>query len=81
MLFIVSVMLFLPVLAWAVCPYPADLPNGTEKAFEHTNCGGWHVARSKSTNEAELRKFGGGQNINDMISFIVLGPGIKCEFY
>jgi len=39
---------------------------------------------STSTNEPDLRHFGGpssGQNINDMISSIVLGPGIKCEFY
>jgi len=41
---------------------------------------------STSTYEADLRHFGDptgkkGQNINDMISSIVLGPGIKCEFY
>jgi len=80
-LFIVFALLLLPAAAWADCPVPGDLPNGTGKAFEHTNCGGWFVALSTKTNEADLRKFGGGQNINDTISSIVLGPGIKCEFY
>ncbi len=80
-LFIVFALLLVPAAAWADCPVPGDLANGTGKAFEHVNCGGWFVALGTSTNEADLRKFGGSQNINDMISSIVLGPGIKCEFY
>jgi hypothetical protein len=80
-LFIILAMLLLPVFAWAQCPAPSDLPQGTGACYENINCGGWHVALSTNTNEADLRKFGGGQNINDTISSIVLGPGIKCEFY
>ena len=85
-LFIILAMLLLPVLALADCPVPGDLSQGTGKAYEHTNCDGWQMMLSTSTNEADLRHFGDpsgkkGQNINDMISSIVLGPGIKCEFY
>jgi hypothetical protein len=78
---IVATLFLLPVIVWADCPSPNDMGNGTGKAYEHTNCGGWYVALSTGTNEANLKKFGGGQNINDMISSILLGPGIKCEFY
>jgi hypothetical protein len=79
-LFIIVAMLLLPVLAWAGgCPKPGY---GTGKAYEHTHCGGWWVALSTKTYEADLRKFGSsGQNINDMISSIDIGPGIECEFY
>lgn len=83
-LFVIVTMLLLPVFAWAGCPSPDDLSQGTGKVYEHIHCDGWYMALSTGTNEPDLRHFGGpssGQNINDMISSIVLGPGIKCEFY
>lgn len=90
-LFIILAMLLLPVLSWAQCTDPNSFPQGKGAAYEHINCGGWNITLTTNTNEPDLRHWGriklpdgsmsNGQNINDMISSIVLGNGIKCEFY
>jgi hypothetical protein len=52
--------------------------------YENINCGGWRAGVSSTTDASDMRHSSGGgmgAKINDMVSSIVLGQGIKCTFY
>jgi len=66
-------------IAWAGCPSTDDVGYAKGRMYEHTECGGWWAGLNASTYAKDFRSWGG--NINDMISSIVLGDGVKCTFY
>lgn len=79
-----AVCLGIPLSAWAACPSPDDVGYAKGRMYEHIDCGGWYAGLSSTSAVADMRHMSGnnmGANINDMISSIVLGSGVKCTFF